>query len=295
MKILMFRSATRLVAAVLFAGLALGANSFAQDGMGGYSQPQPQQQQQLPAQGATPPAGQPGQKPAAPAAPPVNPKEQADYKALFDTSDSNADAKIKLGAAFLTDYPTSDHKEAVYNQLLHAYYSKQDWDNFYSVGDKVVAMDPDDVDALAMIGWVIPHVFHSTDPDAQLKLAKAETYEKHVIDLMGSMAKPATLTDVQFTTMKTEALEQAHSGLGLVYFREQKAPEAVTELQAATATSTSPDPSDLYVLGIELMQTNHPAEASDAFAKCSAIPGALQDQCKQRGDVAKKQAATTVH
>jgi hypothetical protein len=293
MKILTFRSAARPVAVTLFAALALAAISYAQDNVGGYSQPQPSPipQQQMPA----PTTSQPAQKPAAPAAPPVNLKEQADYKALFATSDTDADAKIKLGTAFLTAYPTSNYKEAVYNQLLHAYYSKQDWDNFYSVGDKVIAMDPDDVDALAMVGWVIPHVFHSTDPDAQLKLAKAETYEKHVIDLMGTMAKPATLTDVQFAAMKTEALEQAHSGLGLVYFREQKAPDAVTELQAATATSASPDPSDLYVLGIELLQTNKPADAADAFGKCSAIPGGLQDQCKQRGDAAKKQAATAPH
>ena len=176
MKIFTFRSAARLVAVTLFAGFALAAISFAQD-MGSYRRLTIAQTPEMPAARST-------QKPAAPAPPPVNPKEQADYKALFDTPDTDADAKIKLGTAFLVNYPTSNHKEAVYNQLLHAYYSKQDWDNFYSVGDKVIAMDPDDVDALAMIGWVIPHVFHSTDPDAQLKLAKAETYEKHVIDVI---------------------------------------------------------------------------------------------------------------
>ena len=51
---------------------------------------------------------------------------------------------------------------------------------------------------------------------------------------------------------RRQALEQAHSGLGLVYFREQKAADSVTELQQATATSTKPDPTDLYVLGVEL-------------------------------------------
>ena len=287
MNILTVRTATRLVAITLFTGLALATVAY---GQGGTSN-SPQQQ---PAQGANKPSGEVGQQPA-PAAPPVNPKEQADYKALFDTSDNMVDAKIQLGTAFLNNYPTSNYKESVYNQLLHAYYSKQDWDNFYSAGDKVIAIDPDDVDALTMVGWVIPHVFHSTDPDAQLKLAKAETYEKHAIDVLGTMPKPASVTDDQFAAMKAEALEQAHSGLGLVYFREQKPADAVTHLQAATSTSTTPDPADLYVLGIELMQVNRPADASAAFQKCSAIPGGLADQCKQRGDDAKKQAATTPH
>jgi hypothetical protein len=289
MKLLTFRSTTRFMAIALFAGFALAAVSFGQD-MGGYgSAPQtPVQAPDLPAQQSAP-------KPATPAPPPVNPKEQADYKALYDTPDSNADAKIKLGDTFLVNYPASNHKEAVYNQLLHAYYAKQDWDNFYSTGDKVLAVDPDDVDALAMIGWVIPHVFHSSDPDAQLKLAKAETYEKHVLDMMATMPKPANLTDAQFATTKGAALEQAHSGLGLVYFREQKAADSVTELQQATTNSASPDPTDLYVLGVELMALNRPAEAVDAFGKCTAAPSALQDQCKQRGDAAKKQAATAPH
>ena len=128
----------------------------------------------------------------------------------------------------LVTYPASLHKEAVDNGLLHAYYTKQDWDNFYSVGDKAIAIDPDDVDALAMIGWVIPHTSRSADPDAPLKLAKAETYDKHVIDVMATMPKPAAVTDADFATMKQEALDQAHSGLGLVYYREQKPADAVT-------------------------------------------------------------------
>jgi tetratricopeptide (TPR) repeat protein len=281
MKILMIQKGIRLLAVTSVAALALA--TVARGQMGTYSTPPPQQTAQ--------PAPQASQAPATPAAPPVNVKEQADYKAFYDASADNADMKIKLGTEFLISYPTSFHKEAVYNELLHAYYSKQDWNNFYSTGDKAIALDPDDVDALAMVGWVIPHTSRAADPDAQLKLAKAETYDKHVIDVMGTMVKPATVTDADFASMKQEALEQAHSGLGLVYYREQKPADAVTELQQATATSASPDPADLYVLGLELQQTNRNSDAADAFQKCSAIPGALQDRCKTNADVARKAAS----
>ncbi len=282
MKILKIRNAIRLFAVTSVAALAFATIAH---GQGNYSQAPPQQTPQ-PA-----PAAQAGRGPAAPVAPPVNPKEQADYKAFYDASPDNADLKIQLGTVFLTNYPTSLHKEAVYNSLLHAYYAKQDWTNFYSTGDKAIALDPDDVDVLAMVGWVIPHTSRAADPDAALKLAKAETYDKHVIEIMVTMVKPAAVTDGDFAMMKQEALEQAHSGLGLVYYREQKPADAVTELQQATATSPSPDPADLYVLGLELQQTGRNADAADAFQKCSAVPGALQDRCKTNADAAKKAAA----
>ena len=184
--------------AVLFVGaLAVATISRAQDGMGNYGGQPAQQQPPQPSYPQAGQAGQAGRGPAAPAAPPVNPKEQADYKAFCDASADNTRPKIQLGTVFLTNYPASFHKEVVYNGLLHAYYTKQDWTNFYSVGDKVIALDPDDVDALALVGWVIPHTSRADNPDAALKLAKAETYDKHVIDMMGTLAKPATVTDAE--------------------------------------------------------------------------------------------------
>ena len=87
MKILTFRSAARFAAVTLFAGFALAAGSSAQD-MGSYTPPPPSLRTQ------DTPAGQSTQKPAAPAPPAVDLKEQADYKALYDTPDTDPDAKI---------------------------------------------------------------------------------------------------------------------------------------------------------------------------------------------------------
>ena len=288
MRLLTFRSVARIAAATLIAGFTVGG-SFAQDNSSN-APPPPKSVQTLDVG-----SGQSDQQPAAPVPPPVNPKELADYKALYDTPESDTGTKIQLGNAFLANYPASTHQEAVFTQLLHAYFTKQDWDKFYSTGDNVLDLDPDDVDALTLIGWVIPRAFQAADPDSPFKLAKAETYEKHAIEVLATIQKPATLTDTQFAETKETALEQAHSGLGLVYFREQKASDSVAELQQATANSNMPDSTDLFILGVELAQLGRTADAVDAFAKCSAIPGALQDQCKQRGDAAKKQPATVPH
>jgi len=224
-----------------------------------------------------------------PAAKP-DPQEEAAYKAFYDSNPQDADTRIKLGEAFVQKYPMSHYNESVYAGLTHAYYMKQDWKNFYASGDKALALSPDDVTVLVIIGWVIPHSLNPNDPNASSDLAKAEKYEKHAIEVIGALPKPANMTDEQFSQTKAQLLSQAHSGLGLVYFRRQQSEDSAKELQQATQSAATPDPTDLFVLGLDLQNLNRFGEAADAFDRCGQIPGALQDRCKQSADAAKKQA-----
>jgi tetratricopeptide (TPR) repeat protein len=184
----------------------------------------------------------------------------------------------------------SRYLESVYAGVSQGYYTKQDWNNFYATSDKALALNPDDVPVLVTVGWVIPHVYNPNDPDAAKNLDKAERYEKHVIEISGNMPKPSTMTDDQFLQSKSSVLAEAHSGLGLVYFRRQASEDSVKELQQATQASATPDPTDLFVLGLGLQSLNRNAEAADAFSRCGQIPGGLQDRCKQNAEAAKKQA-----
>jgi tetratricopeptide (TPR) repeat protein len=225
-----------------------------------------------------------------PEAPKLNPKEEADYKAfvaLPDGDRATADKKIQLGQQFMQKYPESRYEEMVDNQIVSAYYAKQDWANFYVAADKAIAKDPDDVDVLTVVGWVIPHLYNHDEPDAEKKLDKAESYEKHAIEVIPSLPRPDNLSDDQFAQAKAGKLSEAHSGLGLVYFRQQDFANSVKELQLATQDNSSPDPTDLYALGAGLLQLNRNSEASDAFGKCGAIAGSLQDRCKQLAAQAK--------
>jgi tetratricopeptide (TPR) repeat protein len=248
---------------------------------------------------------QPAANPAAPAAPgtaatpapapKVDPQEEADYKTFYELKPDDTDQHIALGTAFVQKYPDSKYTEAVYSQMANAEYKKQDFDKMFADADKAIALNPDDVTVLVIAGWVIPHTYNPDDPQADAKLAKAEKYEKHALEVLPTITKPAamtTMTDEQFAKAKTESESQAHSGLGLVYFREQKYDGAVTELTKAVATTATPDPTDYFVLGISLNKLDKYSDAADAFTKCAAIPGGLQGRCKQQADDAKKQAAS---
>ncbi|MFZ3218264.1 MAG: hypothetical protein WA192_19610 [Candidatus Acidiferrales bacterium] len=271
--------------AVLLASALLSApSSLAQDQQ---QSPKPA----APAAQAAPASGAAGAA-AAPAAPAVDPAEEAAYKAITDAKPEDSATIIPLGEAYVQKYPTGKYAGQVYSALAIEYEAKQDLPKMYATADKALAINPDDVRVLVVVGWVIPHHSDSNDLDAESQLDKAEKYEKHALELLPTLPKPANLTDEQFAKLKGQLETQAHSGLGLVYFRRQNFADSITELQKATADPANLDPTDLYVMGFELTQLKRFAESADAFQKCAAIPGGLQDRCKQMGADAKKQAAS---
>jgi tetratricopeptide (TPR) repeat protein len=223
----------------------------------------------------------------APAPPKVDLTEEAAYKQFYVSNTKDFDTRIRLGEAFVQKYPMSRYAESVYAALTQAYSAKQDWKNFYADADKALALNPDDEQVLVIVGWIIPHDYDPESADAVKNLDKAERYEKHAIEIVSTMPKPANITDDQFAQSKSALLSEAHSGLGLVYFRRQDSEDSVKELQQAMQLAASPDPTDLFVLGLGLQSLNRYADAADAFNRCGQVPSSLQDRCKQSADAAK--------
>ncbi len=220
----------------------------------------------------------------------VDSRQQAAYDKFFKASSDQPDQKIKLGADFLRKYPQSPFTEAVDAGLTSAYFEKQDWNNFFAYANKTLAMNPDEVDVLTSVGWVIPHQIDPNDPDAGQRLGTAEADEKHALDLLAKMPKPKGLSDAQFSAVKQEKAHQAHSALGLIYFRRGNYADSVSELQQVTQGTSGVDETDVYVLGVDLQQLNRHGEAASAFTRCSQMSGPLQDRCKQSADQETKLA-----
>jgi tetratricopeptide (TPR) repeat protein len=266
------------------AALAFAPASAAQ-GMGGQSS--------QPARPAAPPATVQAPPPTAQQAEPakVDPEEEKAYKAFYDVKLDATDQTILLGEQFVQKYPSGKYSEQVYSRLTQAYFDKQQFEKMYAAADKALALNKDDVSVLVLVGWVIPHKIDPNDMEADRRLTKAEEYEKHALAVLEAMPKPAAMSDEQFAKSKVAAQSQAHSGLGLIYFRLQDPAKSVDELQKGASTAANPDATDYYVMGMELTQLKRYTEAADAYDKCSKIPGGLQDRCKQAGDQAKKQAA----
>lgn len=263
---------------------------------GQQSQQQSQQQSNPPQQQSNPP--QQTQKPSLAnpqqnAPPPVDPKEEAAYKAFYNmnpSTDADYDAQIKAGEQFVKDYPQSHYREGVYARLATAYFKKGQIDKMCDAADKALAINPDDLGVLTQVGWMIPHVGPST-PNYSQDLAKAEQYEKHALEVLNSLTKPANLTQEQFDQSKNAGLSQAHSGLGLVYFRQQKYELSSAEMGQATTVATDSDPTDFFILGLDDENLQKYADSEKAFDACAQMNSSLQDSCKKGSAEAKAKAA----
>ena len=197
--------------------------------------------------------------------------------------------KIRLGNDFLKKYPKSVLAERVDAGLVNVYRAQQDWKDCYQSANAALALQPDDVDVLTTVGWTIPHIYSPDDADADQELNTAETYAKRAIEVLAKLPKPPGLTDEQFAAAKTKRTFQAHSALGLVYFRREDYEHSASELEQSTKGNPIQDPTDLFVLGVDLRNLNRHSEAAAAFRGCSQIAGVLQNQCKQNADSAQAQ------
>jgi tetratricopeptide (TPR) repeat protein len=261
---------------------------FAQGQQGQQQTQQQSQQQTNPPQQTQPPSlANPQQN--TQTLPPVDPKEEAAYKAFYDmnpTTLSDYDAQIQAGEEFVKDYPQSRYREAVYARLANAYFKKGQLDKVCDDADKALALSPDDLTVLTQVGWMIPHA-NPSSPNYDQDLAKAEQYLKHALEVLNTLNKPANLTQEQFDQTKNDALATSHSGLGLVYFRQKKWEVSSAEMAQATTVAPDKDPTDFYVLGVDDEYLQKYPDSAKAFDTCAQISSPLQDTCKQDSAQAK--------
>jgi tetratricopeptide (TPR) repeat protein len=277
--------------AVTVAGLLLGANGVAaaqgsQQGQGSQSQPPAQRSDKPKTPEATPLTLD------APA--PVSAEEDTAYKAFQAVNPSDAAKRIETGEAFLQKYPESRYKSPVYGALTYAYLQAGNTQKMQEYGEKEIAIVPNDVSTLALLGQTLPRALRgsASDPAAVQVLAKAEQYSKQAIEITPTLPKPENLTDEAFASAKNQTLAMAHSGLGLIYVRRGKNAEAIPELEQAVKIDPNPDPVNYYLLGMANKIASHFDDAVAAFNKCATMTGPMQGTCKSQADDAKKLGAT---
>ena len=226
--------------------------------------------------------------------PPVNAEEDAAAKAFQAMPNGDLPKKITAGEDFLKKYPDSRYRPVVYSALVFEYIQTNNLEKAFDVGDKEVALKPDDAQTMAVLSQTIPRAMNANTQEPEKRLAKAETYAKRAIEITPTLPKPEGMPDQNFVAAKNETLTMAHSGLGLVYFRLGKYNDAIPELEQSVKIdpNPAPDPVNLYLLGMANVKASHFDEAAIAFNKCAALPGSLQNSCKNGAEEAKKQGAT---
>jgi len=222
---------------------------------------------------------------------PVDLKEENAFNEFQRISPEDPKKKIEKGKTFLERYPLSHFKAQVYSALTSAYLQTNQVEKMVEAGEKALALDPKDVQVLAMLGQTLPRVITASTPEPEKQLDKAEQYAKRAIEGTPALTKPDGVSNDQFEKDKNQTLAIAHSGLGLVNFHRGDYTAAVAELEQSVKLAPRSDPTNYYVLGVAHHNLSHFNEAAAAFRKCAEFQGSLQATCKDGAEKDKAAAA----
>jgi hypothetical protein len=213
--------------------------------------------QQAPAQ--QPPAQQPPAGQAAAPAPPAAPaaqapviKDPAEYNAYVGAvQQSEPNAKISGLEAFLTQYPNSVMKNQALEILMGTYQQANNIQKALDTAAKLVAADPNNVRAMALLAYFDRLKAQGGDPNAKQLLGDAKKYGQMGLDALPKFNKPEGMSDADFQKLKDQMTGIFDAALGVA---------ALTD--AASATSPEEKQKD-YAAAIQALKVTADANPTD--------------------------------
>jgi len=185
---------------------------------------------------------------AAQAAPQWSGRDEYDAYMAF-ANEKTPSKLIPLAQAFLQKYPNSIVKADVLVKLMGAYAQSNDVPKAVDAGQKVLQVDPDNLDALAFLSFVFPFTFKGTDSDATAKLTRAESDARHGLEVLQKVQKPANVKDEDFKQFVVTKRALFNSTIGFAALQSKDYPKAITALKAAAADNQN-DVYTIYRLGL---------------------------------------------
>jgi len=212
-----------LVGAVLGALLGMCGGAF------GQSDTKPATQNPPPGQTA-PPAGQAAAAPTGKRPPKVNSQEEfAAYKAAAALTD--AAALEKAADDFAAKYPDSELRPLLYRSAMQRYQMGNNSDKMLEMARKVLAIDPDDPEALVGVSQVLAERTRDTDLDRDQRLAEARKDAERSLLTVETDIPTSGYPPEQLSAYKGYLKSEAYAVLGKLTSDSKNWPEAETNLR----------------------------------------------------------------
>lgn len=216
-----------LVTVVLASGSMLLAQTAASPAQPAQSQP-PQGQA---APGATAPA-------AAPQAPVI--KDPAEYNAYMGAiQQKDPAAQISGLEAYMTQYPNSVMKVAALQTLMQDYQQTNNQAKTIETAQKLVAADPCNVRALALLSFIDRLKAQGGDTNAKQDLTDAQKYGQSGLECLPKFSKPDGTSDGDYEKMKGQMSGIFNAAIGIADLTDKDYDGARKTLRAAE--DSSPD------------------------------------------------------
>jgi tetratricopeptide (TPR) repeat protein len=194
--------------------------------------------------------------------------------AAFSVIASETDSKTRMDEIdkFTTTFPKSKMDDQVASYAMLSLSELKDNKRLTAYAEKALGSNPDNLPALLMLANTY---VNSSEPGS---LGKAATYAQRAI-----VAAKADSLDADPSRKISAGV--AHSTLGQVYAKQEKAPSSITELKSAIALLRGQDEQQYavaaYFLGFEYAKVNKLTEARAVLNEALAVPGPMQGPVKE--------------
>ena len=214
----------------------------------------------------------------APTVPPANSQQQAqtagkrppEAKTQQEYKDYNSAYAVTGGAAmekaaadFAARYPQSELRPYLYSKAMHEYQTENNPGKMLAMGEKVLALDPDNSIALVLTSTVLADSLSDGDQDRAQKIAEIRKNANHALETVdSSFTPPAGASPAQIAEYKDTLRSMGHSALGIMELKTADDAGAEKDLKAAAdLNKTQPDPYIWYHLALAQDHQKKYAEA----------------------------------
>ena len=227
-----------------------------------------------------PAANQPSAQGAQPAAQPAQPagrkqpqaKTQEEYKAYQEAGAKTDLSQAESAAdAFAEKFPQSDLRVFLYRRLMYLYQSANNADKTLDMAKKMLAVDPNNPEALVTAAMVLSERTRETDLDRDQRLAEATKYANQALQSVETdLFVPANADPAQVQNVKNVLRGMADLALGTVEYLKKNYTGAQPYLEQATQLNPK-DPVSWLRLAVVLDQQNKYPDAMTAANKAVEV------------------------
>ncbi len=207
-------------------------------------------------------------------------------------AETNAQARVKCLDDFVAKFPSSSLMPYVYRLYYSSYNDLKNYPKAIEYADKLVALG-DKVDAgtklqaLYTRSLAFNYAFNEKASDATDQLNKARAAALAALDMLSKIAKPANLTDDQFTEQKKGPTVMFYYTAGSASYTLKDYASAIKYFKAALAINPT-DPLTNYRLGLSYLQSTPPQSLDGFWYLARAIDQKMNDAPKVQ-DYLRKQ------
>jgi tetratricopeptide (TPR) repeat protein len=208
------------------------------------------------------------------------------YQAAMRTA-NDPPAMEKAAEDFSAKFPASELRVLLYRTAMHSYQTANNGQKMMEMGRKVLAIDPDDPEALLGVSEVVVERTGDNDVDKNQQLADALKMAQHCLETVDSdITIPAGTPQEKVDSYKGFLRSSAEAVIGAIQYDQEKYADSEASLRKSIdAFPSQPDPVAIFRLALALdKQEKYPealkyaSQAVDLTQESTAVGSAARHE-----------------